>query len=311
MRRICLLFSGLLWLACSSGPRISTVSNPVTVSKGLKPAGLLDLSQLGQRGLKGPSAIAVDPSGNVYIADTNNDRILKFSPTGVLLKSQGGFGWDGGQFNRPTGLGLDRGLNLYVADSQNKRAQLFDLNLNFVSAIQPPETLDFHGLGATYDVAVSSSGELYISDTWNDWILQTDNFYAFKGKIGSFEAGEGRLTDPLGLATDSRGNLYSADSGNKRIAVFDPFGNFQRSLGEGLLSKPSDVAAAGGEIMVCDQELSQVFCFDQQGKLVWQSGSKGDQIGQFREPSSLAVYENRLYVVEKGNNRVQIFEIVR
>jgi sugar lactone lactonase YvrE len=306
----CLFLLGFL-LNCSSVPKISTTQVSTPASKGIKPLGFLDTNQLGERGLKSPSGIVADNSGNLYLADTNNDRILKFSPRGDLLKQRGGFGWEGGQFNRPTGLFIDRGMNLYVADSQNKRAQLFDLNLNFVSVIQPPESLDFRGLGTVYDLAVYYTGELYITDTWNDLIIQTDNFYIFKSKIGSFEAGEGKLTDPLGLTTDSRGNLYVADSGNRRVVLFDPFGNFIRSIGSGLLARPADVALAGADILVADQELCQILAFDQQGNLLWRQGTRGADIGQFQEPAGIALYNIRLYVAEKGNNRVQFFEIIR
>lgn len=310
-RRVWILILLGLLTSCSGGPQISTTSLSLPHSKGLKPVGLLDLHQLADRGLRNPSGIAVDNSGNIYIADTNNDRLLKFSPDGTLLKQQGGFGWDGGQVNRPTGLTIDRGLNLYVADSQNKRAQLFDLNLNFISLIQPPESLDFRGLGTIYDIALSYTGELYLSDTWNDWVVQTDNFYLFKNKIGSFEAGEGKLQDPLGLAADSRGNLYVADSGNRRVVLFDPFGSYVRSMGTEDLFKPTDIALTGSEILVCDQKLCQILAFDQKGSLLWQQGSRGEEPGQFREPTGLAVFGNKLYVVEKGNNRVQVFEIIR
>ena len=253
----------------------------------------------------------MDNSGNLYIADTNHDRIVKFSPDGTLLKQQGGFGWESGQFNRPTGLTVDRGMNLYVADSQNKRGQLFDLSLNFVSLVQPAETLDFRGLGTVYDIAVSYAGELFMSDTWNDWVVQTDNFGLFKNKIGSFEAGEGKLLDPLGLAADGRGNLYVADSGNERIVLFDALGSYLKSVGGDILARPADVVFSGSEILVCDSELSQIFAFDQKGNLIWRQGSKGDDPGQFREPAGLAVFGSRLYVIEKGNSRVQIFEIIR
>jgi len=301
---------GLL-TSCSTGPKISTTTVELPHSKGLKSLGFLDTRQLRERGLRNPSGLALDNSGNLYIADTNNDRILKFSPEGTLLKEQGGFGWDGGQFNRPTGLTVDRGLNLYVADSQNKRAQLFDLNLNFISLIQPPETLDFRGLGTIYDVALSYTGELYLSDTWNDWVVQTDNFYFFKNKIGGFESGEGKLQDPLGLTTDSHGNLYVADSGHRRIVLFDPFGSFVRPIGAEALARPADIALTGSEVLVCDQELCQILSFDQRGNLLWQQGSRGEGPGQFREPTGLALFGNKLYVAEKGNNRVQIFEIIR
>jgi len=306
---------GLAFLAlltsCSGVPKFNTAPPSAPHSKGLKPVGFLEFGSLQPRGLERPSGIAVDPSGNIYLADTNQDRIIKLSPQGDLIKEQGGFGWEPGQFSRPTGLTVDRGLNLYVADSQNKRVQFLDLNLNFVSLIQPAETLDFHGLGNTYDLAASYTGELFISDTWNDCVIQTDNFFAFKNKIGGFEAGEGKLQEPLGLTVDERGNLYVADSGNKRVAQFDAFGSYIQSIGAEILAQPTDLVLSGQEILVCDQKLAQILAFDQKGRLLWQQGSLGSESGQFREPTGLALSGNKLYVVERGNNRVQIFEIVR
>src|SRR4030067_752099 len=109
---------GLAFLAlltsCSGVPKFNTAPPSAPHSKGLKPVGFLESGSLQPRGLERPSGIAVDPSGNIYLAD-----------------------------------------------SQNKRVQFLDLNLNFVSLIQPAETLDFHGLGNTYDLAASYTGELF------------------------------------------------------------------------------------------------------------------------------------------------------
>lgn len=299
-----------LGLGCASLSKFSDPYQNLSPSKGLKPLFTVESSQI-PRGFSEPSAVAVDGSGNIYIADTNHDRIVKLSPEGKFAKEMGGFGFGPGQFSHPTGLSVERGLNLYVADSQNKRAQLFDLNLNFVASIQPAETLDFHGLGTTYDVALSPTGDFYVSDTWNDCVVELDNFYAYKSKVGSFEAGQGKLTNPQGLTVDAHGNLYVADQGSGRVCVYDDFGTFDKLIGAGALSGPADLAVLGNEIYICDQTQSQILCYSLKGELLWKQGTPGVLKGELGTPAGVAATPFRLYVIEKGNDRLQVFEIIR
>jgi DNA-binding beta-propeller fold protein YncE len=70
-----------------------------------------------------PSGVAVDRVGNVYVADTGNDRIEEFSATGKLLAIQGRTGSRPGQFRHPTGIAVDAAGDVYVADTDNNRVQ--------------------------------------------------------------------------------------------------------------------------------------------------------------------------------------------
>src|SRR3989442_12418401 len=70
-----------------------------------------------------PSGVAVDSSGNIYVADTNNDRIAVFDSSGKLLKSIGSKGSGPGEFNHPSGVAVDSICNIYVADTNNDRIQ--------------------------------------------------------------------------------------------------------------------------------------------------------------------------------------------
>src|SRR2546427_12646321 len=73
--------------------------------------------------LNHPSGVAVDSSGNIYVADTNNDRIAVFDSSGKLLKSIGSKGSRPGEFNHPSGVAVDSICNIYVADTNNDRMQ--------------------------------------------------------------------------------------------------------------------------------------------------------------------------------------------
>jgi tripartite motif-containing protein 71 len=73
-----------------------------------------------------PQNIAIDANGNLYVADTGNNRIEKFDTNGVYLSQFGSFGSGNGQFNYPVGLAFDLHGHVYVSDVANNRIQKFD-----------------------------------------------------------------------------------------------------------------------------------------------------------------------------------------
>src|SRR5439155_26793518 len=91
------------------------------------PEGVTNMFEGGRGTGKGefdsPSGIAVDASGNIVVADTNNGRIEKFSPTGAFLITMGTKGSGHGQLGQPNGIAIDRAGNIYVAEASNHRVQ--------------------------------------------------------------------------------------------------------------------------------------------------------------------------------------------
>ncbi len=87
----------------------------------------------GDRQFKMPSGVAADASGNVYVADTGNHRIQKFSPDGTFIAKWGSLGSGDGQFNWPTGIAIDGPGNIYVADAGNHRLQKFSPDGTFIA----------------------------------------------------------------------------------------------------------------------------------------------------------------------------------
>lgn len=141
------LTSAALW-ACSSqaspqaetpaetGAALSptTASSPVeTPAAGTGPYKLLRKWDSGDGRPFTPSGIAVDGSGNVYVADTGSNRILKFSPEGAVLAKWGAEGSGDGQFKSPQRIAVDSAGNLYVADYGNNRIQKFDSTGTFLA----------------------------------------------------------------------------------------------------------------------------------------------------------------------------------
>jgi tripartite motif-containing protein 71 len=291
-----------------SGGSTSSSQGQVVPTKAV-PVRIIGEERLGSARLSRPTGIALDQVGNLYIVDSGNNRIVKCNQRGEFQKEIGGFGWDTGEFNLPNYVNLDNGVSLFVSDSQNKRVQRFDNFLNFIQLVgssieeQPFANSQLEG------VAISSNGEVYIADSGNDCIWKLNNQFSSAEKLGGFEAGTGALADPKGLVIDSRGYLYVADSGNDRIAVFDQFGNFAKSLGKGELNRPSGVeVSSSGMVYVANTYEDDVVVLDGNGMLLFKFGKTGSNEGEFSRPTDLKVYEGKtIYVVDSGNNRVQQF----
>src|SRR5918996_3644804 len=116
--------------------------------------------------LSSPEDIAIDPSsGNVYVADTVNNRIQKFSSNGTFIAAWGRYGTGNESLSSPRGIALDQAGNVYVADTGNNRIQIFSSNGTFISV------LGIDGgtngiLRSPEGIAVdSSSGNVYVADT--------------------------------------------------------------------------------------------------------------------------------------------------
>ena len=196
-----------------------------------------------------PGGIAIDKSGNIYIADTVNSRIRKIATDGTIstVAGAGGAGYlgDGGPataalLSGPAAVALDSSGNLYIADTGNDLIRkvtgttITTVAGNITSAGQGAQAFGGDNGPATSallygptGVAVDSSGNIYIADTRNNRIRKvtgtTITTYAGDGNLGS--AGDGgraviaHINAPRGLAVDAAGNLYIADSGNHRVRV--------------------------------------------------------------------------------------------
>ncbi len=107
--------------------------------------------------LSNPTGVAVDSSGNVYVADLSNNRIQKFNLSGALITKWGSSGSGDGQFGTPHGVAVDSSDNVYVAETLNHRIQKFDSSGSFITKWDSSGLGDGQFGGPT-GVAVDSSG---------------------------------------------------------------------------------------------------------------------------------------------------------
>ncbi len=228
-------------------------------------------------GLIAPLGVAVDSSGNVFVADAgNHNDVVKFDPSGngiaVIGTSGGGTGPD--QMQSPVGLALDGKGLLYVADSGNNRVDLFNTG-NY----QPVTQWGGTGLGCNGNqlnhpqfIALDGNGYVYVADGNNNRVEKFDTNGNFIMHWGSCTpgSGNGQFNGPVGIAIDSDDIIYVSDVNNNRVEKFDSNGNYISQFG-------SSAPSAGGKL------------------------------GQFNFPLGLGLDASRnLYVADSGNQRAEI-----
>jgi uncharacterized protein (TIGR03437 family) len=241
--------------------------------------------------LNSPQAVAVDSSGNYYVADAGNNVVRKVSATGVITTVAGngtaGSGGDGGaatgaQLSGPQGVALDAAGNLYISDTGNSRVR--EVSGGTIATVAGGSTAGYAGdgnaatsaqLSSPVGLAFDAKGNLYIADTDNSVVRKVS------GGIISTVAGNGRqgyagdggaarsaqLSYPQGVAVDAAGNLYITDTLNYVIRRVTPAGNISTVAGTGVggysgdggaaskaqLSYPTGIAVdSGGDVFFAD-----------------------------------------------------------
>ncbi|MBI3915315.1 MAG: TIGR03663 family protein [Chloroflexi bacterium] len=167
----------------------------------------------------GPRALAVDAQGNLFVADTGNKRILKFSGNGDPLGQFGGIGSEAGFFQEPVGIALDANGNIFVADTWNLRVQKFDANFNFL-AEWPVQAWDGQSVLNKPYLAADAEGNVFISDPEAHRIVKFSGDGKVQAVWGTIGVDLNSFNLPAGLAFDQQGNLWVADSGNHRVVMF-------------------------------------------------------------------------------------------
>ncbi|MGH9910587.1 MAG: 6-bladed beta-propeller, partial [Nitrososphaerales archaeon] len=149
-----------------------TLANPCPVGTTQIVVGVCFVLKWGTTGsdngqFSSPRGIAVDSSSNVYVVDTSNHRIQKFSSSGSFLTQWGSFGTGNGKFASPAGIAVDSLSNVYVADALNSRIQKFDSSGKFITTFGSVGTGNGQFI-IPEGVAVDSAGIIYIVDTGNN-----------------------------------------------------------------------------------------------------------------------------------------------
>ena len=242
--------AGNIYIADHYNSRIRRVDHTtgiITTVAGNGTAGYSGDGSATNASLNYPYGVALDSAGNIYIADFDNSRIRKVDHTTGIITTVAGsgavdFSGDGGLATSaglywPRGVALDSIGNLYILDYGNSRIRKVDQATGIIATVAGNGTFGFSGDGglamsATLNpsgVALDSAGNIYIADADNSRIRKVDHAtgvittvagngtFGFNGDGGL--ATNAVLNDPYGVALDSTGNVYIADTLNNRIRM--------------------------------------------------------------------------------------------
>jgi len=241
-----------------------------------------------------PSGVAVDTSGNIYVADSGNHQIRKITP-GRVVSTIAGSGTEGSangagtaaQFREPAGVAVDTSGNIYVADARNHQIRKISPE-KVVSTLAGSGTagsVDEAGERAGFDwptgVAVDTLGNIYVAGNIGHRIRKITP----AGEVSTLAGGaegfadrtgtKAQFDNPKSVAVDTLGNIYVADSDNLRIRKITP---------EGVVSTLAGSETAG-------------------------SKNGAGRAAQFNNPTGVAVDTlGNIYVADRNNNRIRKIE---
>lgn len=162
--------------------------------------------------LNAPSDVALDSKGNIYVADGENFRIVKFDPDGNLLSTWGHKGDEAGEFNFPHSLYIDERDQIYVTDRQNARIQIFDTEGHFIN--------QWRDIGYPYELERYDENALLVTDARSGEIIKVGMDGAVIERFGQWGKRESEFGFPHGLAVDKQGVVYVGELLNWRVQSF-------------------------------------------------------------------------------------------
>ena len=303
-----------------------------------------------------PAGVAVDASGNKYIADAGNNRIRKVSVGGIITTIAGngivGYNGNGGpasasEINNPSGVAVDATGNIYIADAGNNCIRKINTS-GIITTMAGNGTAGYLGDGGAataaelYNplaVAVDVLGNIYIADAGNQCIRKVSTggiITTIAGAgVGGFSGDGGPATNavfntPAGVAIDGTGNIYISDEYNARIRMIDVSGIINTIAGNGTfgfsgdggpaaiaeLYQPTGIALnAAGNIYIADQVNNRIREINSSGIITTISGTGAGGFSGDGGPATLAeVYTpaglatdgaGNIYIADGNNDRVR------
>jgi tripartite motif-containing protein 71 len=281
-----------------------------------------------------PRGIAVDSDGNVYVADSGNNRIQKFTSTGMFLDKWGERGNGEGQFINPAYIAVDSNNDIYVTEDftgilspsptpPRPRIQKFTRTGDFIkqwgekAGIGDGEFLQPRGIAIE-----SNDDDILVVDSRNFRIQKFTSDREFIRKWGRYEPGDNRnwhLGSPIDIAVDSNDDNYVTDAHidaqQYLVKKFDHAGNFIRKwglhgVGDGEFNSPEGIATfSRNSLLVVDSLNHRIQEFSRDGEFITKWGLRGTGPGEFLVPTGVAInkIDDMHYISDTGAHKIQRF----
>jgi 4-amino-4-deoxy-L-arabinose transferase-like glycosyltransferase/DNA-binding beta-propeller fold protein YncE len=288
-------------------------------SNPLKPVELTEISgQLlwetgscgsGQGQFQSPHGITVDPQGNIWVADTGNQRVVGMNASGKFFKTFGQNGGGKGQFLQPYDLIVEPDGNLVVLDSGSQNfLQRFSQSGEFLASFG--STL---GVYSPRGLGIDRAGNIYIADTGNARLAKISPSGDLLAEWKS-EAGKLAFNQLVSVAVAANGSLYVVDPDGE-IWNLPPDGKYENWPAVTAIDTATGSHAgisSNNIIYVTDPEKQMVLSFNTDGKLTGQLSSLKENQALFSKPVGLAIgSDNTLFVSDNVACRILAFKLAR
>ena len=286
-----------------------------------------------------PVEVAVGPANNVFVTDWDESRVQEFNEKGEYVAKFGSAGTGPGQFEHPYGIAIDPSGHVFITDTANARVDEFSEKGEYIAQFGSEGTGPGKFLtGIPNGIAVNATGDLWVTEAQSGSIYKWLVGPAFFGEaFGSQGSGAGQMERPRGMARDSKGHLWVADTNNHRVEEFNEAGTFVKAFGWGVsngesklqvcisscqagisgsgngeMSYPDAVATdSNGDIWVADEANHRIEEFSEAGEYLRKAGSVGTGNGQFSEnggPEGIAVdSKGNVWAADTENRRIEEF----
>ncbi|HTC61078.1 MAG TPA: SMP-30/gluconolactonase/LRE family protein [Solirubrobacteraceae bacterium] len=279
--------------------------------------------------LSDPIGVTTDPNGNVWVADTENDRVAEFRAGGEFVRvvgkevnktkvesggseaeknqctaasgnvCQAGKGGTGnGEINKPMYLAFIPSTDkFWVTEGGNNRVEEFNEKGEYLAKFGSSGTEEKSSeLSEPTGIAIQPShGEIWVSDSRYYRVKEFTSSGEFIREVGSLGEGNGQFKKPGGIAIDKSGDVWVADAGHNRVQELSSTGEYlskfgEEGAGEGQFNEPNAIAfKSSGNMLVVDRRNDRVEEFTSYGQYLTKFGAAGEGNGQFKEPRGIVI----------------------
>ncbi|MBU1106310.1 MAG: NHL repeat-containing protein [Candidatus Riflebacteria bacterium] len=271
----------------------------------------------GERQFNNPTGLDIDPVKNeILVADTGNDRIVRLSADGRFVAQHGGFGLSFGNLSGeredslddPYDVAVGGFSNFYVADHNNERICIFDSYRSYRGTLFPKDGDRRNRLSRPRGIKVDSENNIWVVEGRADRVLKISPSGDKLFEVGGFGWSAQQLKDPTQIdISSSGGEIYIADRGKGRIAIFDRLGSFIGEIRDHLKSPTGVAIDADGLVFVCDDQTNELSLYTPNGIRLLSLDASVDNT-RFRQPSDIALTSTGIFMVDSGNHRVLTFK---
>ncbi len=266
----------------------------------------------GERQFNNPQGLDYDRSkGEILVADTGNDRIIRLSKTGRQIAVHGGFGLSFGEKSEEREDSLDEPYdvatggfsNFYVSDQNNRRACIFDAYRSYRGNLFPRDNDRRNQLDRPRGIKVDYENNIWLVDGRADRVLKISSGGDKLFEVGGFGFSRLHLKDPTQVDVNVHGEIFIADHGKGRIVIFDRLGSFVGEMVDHLKTPAGVAVDPDGLILVCDDSTNEMGLYTPRGVRLSYIAQAADGTG-LRHPSDLAVTDDSIFLLDSGNHRI-------